>query len=203
MSLLQLASALSNNPQLATALNYDAVVNYIGLIRCLKPSIVALQEASYHHDPPDSLTVSIHEFLKVCLDISDDTAKLAWAVFRDLAWTFEGTDGDIDALQHKYIKLFMEHGLSRGISTFYNSLVFLRLQLNYCIGIFNITPPTRVCIDPTCQQQLLANRNERRARELGEPKGHPVSVFTRAFGAIPGFTTSLYCHRESSSQSSA
>ena len=49
MSLLQLASALNNNPQLATALNYDAVVNYIGLIRCLKPSI-ALQQASYHRD---------------------------------------------------------------------------------------------------------------------------------------------------------
>ena len=102
-----------------------------------------------------------------------------------------------------WCKLFMEHGLSRGISTFHTSLVFLRLQLNYCIGIFNITPPICVCIDPTCQEQLLANRNERRARELGEPKGHPVSVFTRAFGAIPGFTTSLYCRRESSSQSSA
>jgi CxC5 like cysteine cluster associated with KDZ transposases len=194
MSLLQLASALNNNPQLATALNYDAVVNYIGLIRCLKPSI-ALQEASYHCDPPDSLTVSIHEFLKVCLDISDDTAKLAWAVFRDLAWTFEGTDGDIDALQHKYIKLFMEHGLSRGISTSKPFPVYA-LLLTFHVGLFNITPPTRVCIDPTCRQQLLANRDEHRARELGEPKSHPISVFTRAFGAVPGFTTSLYCRRE-------
>ena len=148
MSLLQLTSALNNNPQLATALNYDAVVNYIGLIRCLKPSI-ALQQASYHRDPPDSLTVSIHEFLKVCLDISDDTAKLAWAVSRNLAWAFEGTDEDIDALQHKYIKLFMEHGLSRGISMSKPFSVYT-LLLTVHVGLFNITPPTRVCIDPTC-----------------------------------------------------
>jgi hypothetical protein len=174
------------------------IVNYIGLVRCLRP-LIALQEALYHPGPPASLTVSIHEFLKVCLDISDDTAKLAWAAFHDLAWAFEGTEEYIDALHHKYIKLFMEHGLSHGISTFRTSLVFLRLQLNYCIGLFNITPPTRVCIDPLCRQQLLANRNKHRARELGEPKSHPISVFTRAFGAVPGFTMSLYCRRESGS----
>jgi CxC5 like cysteine cluster associated with KDZ transposases len=194
MSFLQLARILSDNQELS-ALNYDAIVDYIGLVRCLKPSI-ALQEASYHPGPPASLTASIHEFLKVCLDISDDTAKLAWTAFRDLAWAFEGTEGDIEALHHKYIRLFMEHGLSRGISTFHTSLVFLRLQLNCYIGLFNITPPTRVCIDPTCRQQLLANRNEHRTRKLGEPKSHPISVFTRAFGAVPGFTTSLYCRRE-------
>ena len=80
-----------------------------------KPSI-ALQEALYHPGLPDFLMVSIHEFLKVCLDISDNTAKLVWAAFCDLAWAFEGTDEDMDALHHKYIKLFMEHGLSHGIS---------------------------------------------------------------------------------------
>jgi CxC5 like cysteine cluster associated with KDZ transposases len=165
-------------------------------VQCLKP-LIALQEASYHSGPPASLTVSIHEFLKVCLNISDNTAKLAWAAFRDLAWTFEGTEGDIDALHHKYIKLFMKHGLSRGISMFRTFLVFFRLQLNCCVGLFNITPPTRVCIDPTCQQPLLANWNEYRACELGEPKSHPISVFTRVFGAVPGFTMSLYCRRES------
>ena len=35
MSLLQLARTLNNNPQLAAVLNYDAIVDYIGLIRCL------------------------------------------------------------------------------------------------------------------------------------------------------------------------
>jgi len=147
MSFLQLASILSDNQELSSTLSYDAIVDFVGLVRCLKPSI-ALQEASYHSGPPASLTVSIHEFLKFCLNISDNTAKLAWAAFCELAWAFEGTEGDIDALHHKYIKLFMEHGLSHGISMFSAFLVFFRLQLNCCVGLFNITPPTRVCIAP-------------------------------------------------------
>ena len=125
MSLLQLAGTLNNNPQLAAALNYDAVVDYIGLIWCLK-STIALQEASYHLNPPESLTVSIHEFTKACLDVSDDIAKLAWVIFRDLAWAFEGDEGDMDALHHKYINLFMEHGLSRSISMLWTMRVFDR-----------------------------------------------------------------------------
>jgi hypothetical protein len=96
-------------------LSYNAVITYTDLIWFLKPTI-ALQEASHHDSPPECLTVLVHEFLKVCLDISDDTAKLVWAVFRDLAWADECTEGEIDALQHRYIKLFLEHGLSRGIS---------------------------------------------------------------------------------------
>ena len=62
MSLLQLARTLNNNPQLAAALNYDAIVDYIGLIWCLKLAI-ALQEPSYHLDPPKSHIVhsQIHE----------------------------------------------------------------------------------------------------------------------------------------------
>ena len=90
----------------------------------------------------------------------------------------------------------MEHGLSHGISTLMDN-AGIQLQLTCCIGLFNIVPPTRTCIDLTCHQQLLANRNEHRAHKLGEPKTHPISMFTQAFGAVPGFTTSLYCHHES------
>ena len=115
MDFAQLTTALNDNLELSAALGYNAVVKYIDLVRCLKPTI-ALQEASYHLNPPECLSVSIHEFLKICLDMSDDTSKLAWAIFRDLAWEFEGAEDEVDTLQHKYIKLFMEHGLSRGIS---------------------------------------------------------------------------------------
>ena len=123
MSFLQLASILSDNQELSSTLSYDAIVDFVGLVQCLKPLIV-LQEASHHSGPPASLTVSIHEFLKVCLNISDNTVKLAWTAFHDLAWVFKVTEGDINALHHKYIKLFMEHGLSRGISMFCTFLVF-------------------------------------------------------------------------------
>ena len=104
-------------------LQYIFIVDYIGLIRCLKSTIM-LQEASYHLNPPKSLMVSIHEFTKVCLDISDDIAKLAWVIFHDLAWAFEGDEGDMDALHHRYINLFMEHSLSRSISMLWTMWVF-------------------------------------------------------------------------------
>jgi hypothetical protein len=123
MSFLQLASILSDNQELSSTLSYDAIVDFVGLVQCLKP-LIALQEASYHSGPPASLTVSIHEFLNVCLNILDNSAKMAWAVFHDLTWAFEVTEGDIDTLHHKYIKLFMEHGLSRGISMLCTFLVF-------------------------------------------------------------------------------
>jgi len=96
-------------------------VNYVNLVCCLKPTI-ALQEASFHLDPPESLTAPIHEFLKVCLSMSDETAKLAWAVLQKVAWSFEATEAEEDLLQHKYINLFMEHGLSRKISESYLSI---------------------------------------------------------------------------------
>jgi|SRR5882762_4573129 hypothetical protein len=102
MSFLQLASILSNKQELSGALNYDAIVDYIGFVQCLKP-LIALLEALYHSGSSASLTVPIHNFLRVCLDISDDTAKLAWAAFCNLAWAFEGTEQDIDALQSNYL----------------------------------------------------------------------------------------------------
>ena len=39
MSFLQLASILSDKQELSGALNYDAIVDYIGFVQCLKPSI--------------------------------------------------------------------------------------------------------------------------------------------------------------------
>jgi hypothetical protein len=86
------------------------------VVRCLK-STISLQEPFYHLDPPEALSASVHEFVKVCLDISDETAKLAWITLSKVAWNFEATEAEEEALQYKYVELFMEHGLSRGIST--------------------------------------------------------------------------------------
>ena len=93
-SFLQLASVLNKNQELAVALLYDTIVKYVDLVRCLKPTIT-LQEASYPPDPPETLTFPVHKFLKVCFGLSDDESKLAWA--------YEGANGEVDALENKYI----------------------------------------------------------------------------------------------------
>ena len=53
---LALAEVLVDCPELSTILSFEDVIRYVDLICCLKP-LIAMQEASYHHDPPDTLSV--------------------------------------------------------------------------------------------------------------------------------------------------
>ena len=59
--------------------------------------------------------------------------------------------------------------------------------------MYNLEPPTCVCIDPRCCDQLQSNENALRDRELGEPSMHPITIFTRELGAVPAYSTSKYC----------
>jgi hypothetical protein len=117
MSLSDLAHTLVYTPELASVLSFDAAVKYVDLVRCLKPSLRLLL-LSYDRDTPPTLPVATHDYLKVCLGVTDDIAKLAWATFRHLAWdNSEVNSWEWNANAHvKYVCLFLEHGLSRGIS---------------------------------------------------------------------------------------
>jgi len=116
MKFSDLAKALEQYPALPLALDLHGILKFTDLVQCLKPTI-ALQEASYHTKPLESLTASVHEFFKVCLNITDDIAKIAWSALCIFAWDSKPTKAGLVGLQHKYIGDFMEHGLSRGIST--------------------------------------------------------------------------------------
>lgn len=60
-------------------------------------------------------------------------------------------------------------------------------------GVYNLEPPTRVCLDPLCAQQLLSDTNILCDCELVEPLTFPITLFTKEFGAVPGYATSRYC----------
>lgn len=60
----------------------------------------------------------------------------------------------------------------------------------------SIHPFTQVCLDPECRQQLHADPSQLRDQELVEELRYPVTVFTREFSAVPGYTTSRYCRSE-------
>ena len=70
-----------------------------------------------------------------------------------------------------------------------------RLMCNSCVSpaFHSFHPYTRVCLDPGCHTQLLANPNMLQDRELVEELRYAVTVFTREFGAVPGYATSQYC----------
>jgi len=99
MNSFELIKAVESYPELSSVLSYKTLVNYINLINYLKPTI-ALQQAFYHLNPPESPTLPIHEFIKVCLGMSDEAAKQAWTALRTLAWACEVTKADGEALQH-------------------------------------------------------------------------------------------------------
>jgi hypothetical protein len=134
MNFTDLLRTLDSMPELASAMTYDDAVTYIDLIRCLKPSI-SLRLSSFHEDPPDLLTLAEHDFLKACLQITDDVAKLAWATFSDVAWKTspicETNNWAWNANAHvKYIGLFLEHGLCRGISALHSLYQVIDLLIN-------------------------------------------------------------------------
>ncbi|KAJ7933656.1 hypothetical protein B0H13DRAFT_1592224, partial [Mycena leptocephala] len=139
----------------------------------LKPYLSAMQP-SYRSDPPEFLPVDAHDFLKLCLGMTDEVVKRAWQQLRATAWAHDLTPMEL-AARTKHIELFLQHGLSRKI------------------GVCTLEPPTRVCLDPKCAQSLLADPSTLRERELVEPSTFPVTIFTKEFGSIPSFATSRYC----------
>ncbi|KAJ7635627.1 hypothetical protein B0H17DRAFT_1107508, partial [Mycena rosella] len=148
-------------------LDFTSTVHYIELIRLLKPALRWTQ-ASYQPNPPETLPVKVHDFLKISLGLTDDLAKLAWEILRETAWSHDSSPVEELAARTKHISSFLQHGLSRGI------------------GIYSLEPPTRTCFDAECAQKLHADPTSVRDRELGEPVTVKVTV-------VPGFSTSRYC----------
>ncbi|KAJ7210572.1 hypothetical protein B0H12DRAFT_1278150 [Mycena haematopus] len=157
-----------------STLDHDTAATYVDLVRLMKPYLSAMQP-SYRPKAPESLPVNAHDFLNLCLGLTDDLGKLAWQEFRETAWSRDLSPTEELSARTKHIALFLEHGLSRQI------------------GVYTLEPPTRVCIDPTCAKSLLADASILRERELVEPSTVPVTVFTKEFGSIPSFSTSRYC----------
>ncbi|KAJ7831279.1 hypothetical protein B0H13DRAFT_1654703 [Mycena leptocephala] len=177
MDFQAICDTLKSYPDVAHTFAHADVVKYIELIGLLKPTpALAYLQPSYQSSvPPATLPGHVHEFLKACFDIPDETAKLAWETFRVIAWAFEPTPEEQNANRIKHVKLFLMHGLE------------LR------IGVHSLAPPTRVCLDPGCRQPLHSDPSVLRDRELVEPKGYLITVFTLDLGAVPGFSTSCYC----------
>lgn len=111
MDLFQLSDILKENPELCSVFDYPAFCNYVELINLLRPKLEGLQ-ASYRVGPPPTLSVNIHEFLKLCFSMSDYMGKLAWESFRTFAWNnrFHG-EAEEHAAIVKHMALFLEHGL--------------------------------------------------------------------------------------------
>ncbi|KAK6993014.1 hypothetical protein R3P38DRAFT_2801462 [Favolaschia claudopus] len=178
MDFQHICNALEKRVDVASCFSHTDVVRYIEIIALLKPTPALAYLAPSHlpSTPPESLPANVHEFLRACFDIPDETAKWAWEIFRHLAWAFNPGPEEQSANRLKHIKLFLVHGI----------------PLN--IGVYSLSPPTRVCLDPDCcRVRQTRDSIDLVERELVEAKTHRISVFTLDLGAVPGFSTSSYC----------
>ena len=108
-------SYMDNSTHISPSIfDHEFTAKYVDLVWLLRPKLSALQP-SYNSHPPLNLPVNIHDFLKLCLDMTDDIGKIAWSRVCLLAWSRELTSVEELANRTKYIQLFLEHGLSQGI----------------------------------------------------------------------------------------
>lgn len=117
MDICTIARLLTDLPELTAALNYEGLTTYIDLVRLLQPDLSWFGNITTR-EPPEHLPVAYHDFLKLCLGLEDEIAKLAWTTLQHIAWQ---SDPDAEAsrklncARSKYLKLFLEHGTCRGI----------------------------------------------------------------------------------------
>ncbi|KAF7349146.1 hypothetical protein MVEN_01436900 [Mycena venus] len=177
MDFQKICDALKSCPEVAQTFAHTDVVKYIELVGLLKPTpaLAYLQRSHQLSVPPPTLPANVHEFLRACFDVPDETAKLAWNLFRQIAWEFKPAPDEQKANRIKHVKLFLSHGIEQHI------------------GVYSLSPPTRVCLDPDCGQPLFSDPSVLRDKELAKVKDHPITIFTLDLGAVPGFSTSVYC----------
>ena len=78
MNFSAISKLLGESPDLSNALSYEDVVSYIDLIRILKPDL-SCWKLSDRDGPPECLPIAIHDFLKFCLCMEDESIALVRA----------------------------------------------------------------------------------------------------------------------------
>jgi hypothetical protein len=195
MLLGDLATLLAQTPNLKNILDFDNIVRYITLVKNLRPLITGCWQPVYNEDPPEHLQAHLHDFLKLCFDLEDEDGKWAWSTFRGIAWRGAALSRTASLRElSSYIPLFMRHGLSREIGEYHcqSNHKYTTQTVLLFLGVLTMLPPTQVCIDPRCAMELEAEPGLRN-HTLGEEISHPISIFTRDFGPIPGWSQSTYC----------
>jgi hypothetical protein len=120
---MDISATFDKYPELCSVFSFKKLQTYFDLINLLRPKLEMIKP--FHQlGPPDSLSVSVHEFLKASFAMLDHMGKLAWQEFRLLAWNTPFSDErEEEAAVRRHLKLFMVHGLPREISAFIPFLI--------------------------------------------------------------------------------
>jgi len=114
VSLAELVTVLSKYPEVANHLDIDRCITFLELVQLLKPTIL-LSHPLVGTEPPERLPVSVHEFLKATLGLEHESTKIIWNALSGIAWKLEIDAQDKQVFSHRYIRSFLDHGLSNGL----------------------------------------------------------------------------------------
>lgn len=126
--LSKLLSIVSDQPEVVDILDLDGCITFLELIQLLKPTLL-LSQSIDEMGPLKCLPLNVHEFLKICLELNHEGTKTVWNAFRDLAWSLEVGKDDIESFGRRYMQLFLDHGVSRGIGVNSYLLIVFKLRV--------------------------------------------------------------------------
>ncbi|PPQ87552.1 hypothetical protein CVT26_010631, partial [Gymnopilus dilepis] len=132
------------------------------------------------HPPPSSLRLFASLF-----QVTPATISSLWNLLRFEVWSSpKASTAASEAEVKAYNKVALDLGTCEFLSHSFRSLFdILRPSL------LTSYPPTRVCMSKDC----TAHRASDTTRTLTDPRTHKARLFTLREGALPIYTTSLYC----------
>ncbi|KAJ7028171.1 hypothetical protein C8F04DRAFT_1044296 [Mycena alexandri] len=164
MSLQQITAAIQNCPELG-------LVSFHGLNLFIRYASLAREsiEVSQHNklECPTELPSYILRTLATALGEKDTRlTEICWTAFRELVWTQPIISPTVDEI-----------------------LAYNDASVCHQTSFRHLYPPTRSCKTADC----VNHRDDENILTLGELLTHTATLFTLEHGALPVYTTSLYC----------
>ncbi|KAF4614627.1 hypothetical protein D9613_003186 [Agrocybe pediades] len=166
MQLQHLLAPVAEHPSLR-ALELETILCFIQYALLARPTIRFYSVDA--RTPPALPSLAVQLVLAQCTGVSVETTKALWDVFKDLVWAAK--EDNIPSTDAVYT--FNKYALPLGIS------------------YYHLYPPVRACQNVSCGNYRATDD----IRTLGEPATYKASLFTLRSGALPVYSTSLYCSK--------
>ncbi|KAJ7164484.1 hypothetical protein C8R46DRAFT_901653 [Mycena filopes] len=152
---------------------------------CLARQTIAFQQVN-NRRPPPVLPLPILRTLAASLEVTETRLiQTCWAAFKEILWEHPDvspTDGEILT----YNNAALVNGSCKRPPNSFNGNVHRK-----SIAFRHIYPPVRVCLEPNCSN----HRETDDIMTLTEPMTHKATLYTAKNGALPVYSSSLYCRQ--------
>ncbi|KAF9537886.1 hypothetical protein CPC08DRAFT_824680 [Agrocybe pediades] len=166
MDVQHLLEAIRQRPHLAQV-SITTVLSFVRFALMAKPFI--LFHTVNSSAPPALPSLSVQILLSKCVAVEIEMVKGLWTAFKDLIWQCKALEDP----SHSEMRVYNQHALPLGTS------------------FRHLYPPVRVCQTKRCRN----HRDTDEIKTLSDPVTYKGSLFTLRQGALPVFSTSVYCSK--------